>query len=129
MNKFDVFYCFVCLIFFFVKQIQLQRNKQKIKEDAKQLEIYQDHIKTVKEATKLNQELVKAKKEEIAAEKNLLKVQDVLQERLLKDKRDGEKRLQELDDEAERFNMEIEELEETIRLDIRVILLVDHLNC
>ena len=69
----------------------------------------------MKEATKLNQELVKAKKEEIAAEKNLLKVQDVLQERLLKDKRNGEKRLQELDDEAERFNMEIEELEETIR--------------
>ena len=91
------------------------RNKQRIKEEAKQLEIYQDHIKTVKEATKLNQELVKAKKEEIAAEKNLLKVQDVLQERLLKDKRNGEKRLQELDDEAERFNMEIEELEETIR--------------
>ena len=69
----------------------------------------------MKEATKLNQELVKAKKEEIAAEKNLLKVQDVLQERLLKDKRNGEKRLQELDDEAERFKMEIEELEETIR--------------
>ena len=69
----------------------------------------------MKEATKLNQELVKAKKEEIAAEKNLLKVQDVLQERLLKDKRNGEKRLQELDDEAERFNFEIEELEETIR--------------
>ena len=69
----------------------------------------------MKEATKLNQELVKAKKEEIAAEKNLLKVQDVLQERLLKDKRNGEKRLQELDDEAERFNFEIEVLEETIR--------------
>ena len=67
------------------------RNKQKIKEEAKQLEIYEDHIRTVKEATKLNQELVKAKKEEISAEKNLLKVQEVLQERLLKDKRNGEK--------------------------------------
>ena len=110
-----MFFFLFFLMIFIIKQIQLQRNKQKIKEEAKQLEIYQDHIKTVKEATKLNQELVKAKKEEIAAEKNLLKVQDVLQERLLKDKRNGEKRLQELDDEAERFNFEIEELEETIR--------------
>ena len=46
----------------------------------------------------MNQELVKAKKEEISAEKNLLKVQEVLQERLLKDKRNGEKRLLELDE-------------------------------
>ena len=102
-------------------QIQLQRNKQKIKEEAKQLDIYEEHIKTVREATKLNQELVKAKKEEIAAEKNLLKVQEVLQERLLKDKRNGEKRLMELDEEAERFNNEIEELEETIRNTQRLI--------
>ena len=102
-------------------QIQLRRNKQNIKEEAKQLEIYEDHIKTVKEATKLNQELVKAKKEEIAAEKNLLKVQDVLQERLLKDKLNNEKKLQELDEEAEKFNEEIEELQETIKMTQKII--------
>ena len=102
-------------------QIQLQRNKQKVKEEDKQLEIYEEHIKTVKEATRLNQELVKAKKEEIAAEKNLLKVQEVLQERLLKDKRNGEKRLLELDEEAEKFNEEIEDLQETIKNTQRII--------
>ena len=75
----------------------------------------------MKEATRLNQELVKAKKEEIAAEKNLLKVQEVLQERLLKDKRNGEKRLLELDEEAEKFNEEIEDLQETIKNTQRII--------
>ena len=65
--------------------------------------------------------MVKAKKEQIAAEKNLLKVQDVLQERLLKDKRNGEKRLQDLDKEAEKFNEEVEELQETIKNTQRII--------
>ena len=64
---------------------------------------------------------MKAKKEEIAAEKNLLKVQEVLQERLLKDKRNGEKRLLELDEEAEKFNEEIEDLQETIKNTQRII--------
>ena len=36
--------------------------------------------------------MFKAKKEEIEAEKNLIKNEEVLQERLLKDKRNGEKR-------------------------------------
>ena len=69
----------------------------------------------------MNQELVKAKKEEISAEKNLLKVQEVLQERLLKDKRNGEKRLLELDEEAEKYNEEIEDLQETIKNTQRII--------
>ena len=106
---------------FFSLQIQLRRNKQKISEEAKQQEIYREHIKTVREAKKLNQELCKAKREEIAAEENLLKVQEVLQERLLKDKRNGEKTIQELDEVAEKLNEEIEELEETIKNTERII--------
>ena len=105
----------------FLPQIQLQRNKLKISEEAKQQEIYQEHIKTVREAKKLNQELVKAKREEIAAEENLLKVEEVLQERLLKDKRNGEKKIEELDERAERLHEEIEELEETIKNTERII--------
>ena len=53
-------------------QIELQRNKQKVKEEDKQLEIYEEHIKTVKEATRLNQELVKAKKDTYTATEKLL---------------------------------------------------------
>ena len=105
----------------FLPQIQLQRNKLKISEEAKQQEIYQEHIKTVREAKKLNQELVKAKREEIAAEENLLKVEEVLQERLLMDKRNGEKKIEELDERAERLHEEIEELEETIKNTERII--------
>ena len=54
-------------------QIQLQRNRAKIAEDAQQLEVYREHIKTVAEATRLNQELHKAKKEEVEAEEGLLR--------------------------------------------------------
>ena len=42
-----------------ILKIQLQRNRQRINEEAKQLEIYEEHIKTVEEATRLNQELGK----------------------------------------------------------------------
>ena len=75
----------------------------------------------MKEAKKLNQELVKAKREEIAAEENLLKVEEVLQERLLRDKKMGEKKIEELDERAEKLNEEIEELEETIKNTKRII--------
>ena len=75
----------------------------------------------MKEAKKLNQELVKAKREEIAAEENLLKVEEVLQERLLRDKKNGEKKIEELDERAEKLNEEIEELEETIKNTKRII--------
>ena len=63
----------------------------------------------------------KAKKEEIEAELNLLKVEEVLQERLLKDKRNGEKRLQELDIQTDKLNEEIEEYQESIRNTERII--------
>ena len=36
-------------------------------------QVYREHIKTVAEATRLNQELHKAKKEEVEAEEGLLR--------------------------------------------------------
>ena len=37
------------------------------------VQVYREHIKTVAEATRLNQELHKAKKEEVEAEEGLLR--------------------------------------------------------
>ena len=37
------------------------------------MKVYKEHIKTVAEATRLNQELHKAKKEEVEAEEGLLR--------------------------------------------------------
>lgn len=61
--------------------MQLQRNRARIAEDQRQMDVYREHVRTVAEATRLNQELLQARRSEAEAEAGQLKVQEVLQVR------------------------------------------------
>jgi chromosome segregation ATPase len=96
-------------------QIQLGRNRAKIQEDAEQVRVYKEHLATVAEATELNQELLRAKRAEIEVEEGLLRAEEVMQERLLRDKRRAAARLEELQEQRERMQQQVEEDREAVR--------------